>query len=393
MVRDVRTIDGRVVDIACAGGVVEAVGLEVDAPGVETLDGGGGLVTRPFSDPHLHLDKAGTAGLLPHGAGTLDEAIRTMRAVKENERGDVPGVSARMASVLSGIVVGGTRAVRVVVDVDETWGLTAFRAALAIKVAFAHECSVRIVAFPQDGLTPAVARMLEEAATDGADAIGAHTDVDRDATAHLERALSIAAAAGLPVEVHTDEGAAPDRFYLPLVLDALDRHPGVAATLVHCLSLGTLPIAEQSRWIAELADRRLPVCVAPSVLALGVPIAPVRRLLEAGVAVLVGSDNLHDVFCPLGTGRAVENARMVAVVGQLTHGELLGPLVGGITDVAFATVTGARAAIEPGSPATFVVHRASAPVELLRGTDGLRLSVWNGTPERTAAAVTEGALR
>lgn len=385
-------LDGRLVDIVAAGDVITAVGVELEAPGAKTVDGGGGLVTRPFSDPHLHLDKAGTAGLLPNGAATLDEAIRAMRAVKEAERDNVAGVANRMTSVLRRITAGGTRAVRVVVDVDETWGLTAFRAALAMKDAFADECAIRIVAFPQDGLTPAVAEMLEQAATDGADVIGAHTDIDLDPAAHLNRAISIAHAAGLPIEVHADEGASPDRFFLPRVLEALDRHPAVDATLVHCLSLGTLPLVEQDRWIAEVADRRLPLCVAPSVLALGVPIAPVRRLIEAGVAVLACSDNLHDVFCPLGTGRAVENARMVAVAGQLTRSDLLGPLVAGITDIAFATVTGAGAGLEPGSPASFVVHRATAPVELLRGTDGLRLSVWNGVLEPTAAAAMETEL-
>jgi cytosine deaminase len=387
-VTDVRLLDGRRVDLACAGGLITAVGPGAATDARVVHDGGGGLATRPLTEPHLHLDKAGTAGPAHAGAATLAEAIAAMRAVKRAERGDVDGVAARMTGVLARVVAGGagSTVVRAVVDVDETWGLTGLHAALRVREAAAGACTVRVVAFPQDGLSPAVARLLEQAAAAGADVIGAHTDVDTAPAAHLRTAAAIAAAAGLPLEVHTDEGAAPDRFHLPVVLDALDRHAGLAATLVHCLSLGTLPDAEQAHWVAALAERRLPVCVAPSVLALGVPLAPVRRLIEAGVPVLVGSDNLHDVFCPLGTGRAVDNARHAALVGQLTRAELLGPLVSGITDAAWATVVGSAGgddgqavdhagALVPGSPATFVVHEGATPLELLRGGEGLRLSV------------------
>lgn len=382
IVRDVRLLDGRTTDIASSGTVVTAVGRGLEGGGGVELDGRGCLATRPFVDTHLHLDKAGTADRLPGGAPSLMEAILALRSLKAAERDAVAVVATRMATVLRGVVAAGTRVVRAVVDVDETWGLTAFHAATAVRTQFADVCDVRVVAFPQDGLSSAVAALLEVAAMGGADAIGAHTDIDDDKVAHLRTAVAIAAGAGLPLEVHTDEGARPDRFFLPLVLEALDRSTGVDATLVHCLSLATLPSGDQTHWITELAARALPVCIAPTVMILGVPMAPVRRLIEGGVTVVVGSDNLHDVFCPLGTGRAVENARIVAIVGRLTRDDLLAPLVAGVTDAAYATVTGQPGPLQVGSPATFVVHEATTPAELLRGVDRAQLMVTNGCVDR-----------
>src|SRR3546814_8378499 len=100
--------------------------------------------------------------------------------------------------------------------------------------------------------------------------------------------------------------------------------------------------------------------------------------MAAGVPVLVGSDNLQDVFCPLGTGRGVENARITAVAGQLVRSDLHSKLVAGITDAAWSVVTGEPGPFEVGTPATFVVHRAHDAPALLRGVDGLRLTVRNG---------------
>jgi hypothetical protein len=66
---------------------------------------------------------------------------------------------------------------------------------------------------------PISAALLRQAAEEGADAIGAHTDIDADPQGHLTTAAGIARDAGLPLEVHVDETASPESFRLPLVLE------------------------------------------------------------------------------------------------------------------------------------------------------------------------------
>nr|AEX65049.1 putative ammelide aminohydrolase [Rhodococcus sp. Mel] len=376
--REVQLLDGRRVDVACAGPLISEIGAHLDLTAPVEIDCGGGLATRPFTEPHLHLDKAGTADRLPAGASTIGDAIAAMQSVKVTERDNVAAVAARMHRVLNRIVDDGSHAIRALVDVDEVWGLTAFHAAQQVQAALAPRAVVQIVAFPQHGLTPQVLAMLEQAAAEGAGALGAHTDVDPDPAAHVGAVAAIAAGASLPLEVHTDEGASPDKFYLPAVLEVLDRFPGLSTTLAHCLSLGTIAPKQQQHWIEELAHRDIKVCVAPSILGFGLPLAPVRALIEAGVGILVGSDNLQDVFFPLGTGRAIENVRLLATAAQLTAPELAGPLIAGVTDIAYATVTGAADALAVESPATLVVHDATSPAELLRGIDGTRITVIDG---------------
>jgi hypothetical protein len=54
----------------------------------------------------------------------------------------------------------GTRVLRAVVDVDETWGLAAFEAAKAAQDVMTGRVVVRMIPFPQEGLTPTVADLL-----------------------------------------------------------------------------------------------------------------------------------------------------------------------------------------------------------------------------------------
>ncbi|MEA2825930.1 MAG: cytosine/creatinine deaminase [Actinomycetota bacterium] len=374
----VSTLDGRTVDVAIGGGMVRAIGTlgaVAAGPGTEIVAGHGRLCVRPVTDAHLHLDKAGTAASDAPPCGSVMEAIAAMRAVKERARDDDTALRERMRAVARRVAASGTGCARVDVDVDEIWGLLSFRAAVDLREALRPWIDLRVVAFPQDGMTPHVADLLREAAAD-ADAIGAHTDIDADVVAHMRTAAAIAREADLPLEVHTDEGAAPDLFFLPVVLDEAGD---LDLTLVHCLSLATLDAAAQDRWIGEIAALpRARVTIAPSAVAYGSPVAPLRRLVDAGVAVAFGTDNLHDLFNPLGTGRMFEIARQAALVGGVLGEPYAAAVVAGISDLAYQAATGVAAAIEVGSPATFDLLEATNAVDVLRGVDGVAARVRAG---------------
>jgi cytosine deaminase len=235
---------------------------------------------------------------------------------------------------------------------------------------------VRIIPFPQEGLTRAVADLLRRASEEGADGIGAHTDIDEDAEKHLTLAADIARSAGLPLEVHVDEGASPDSFRLPFVLDVAENVEDL--TLVHCLSLSTLPEDEQDLWIGRIKDRGARVVVAPSVLGFGLPLAPVARLVAAGVPVLIGSDNLRDLFMPLGTGRLLDLVRIVALVGRVTTEEGLTAVIQGVTNASYAAVTRNPGAVIPGSPASLMILQAADVWSLIWGEDGVKGIVIEG---------------
>ena len=121
--------------------------------------------------------------------------------------------------------------------------------------------------------------------------------------------------------------------------------------------------------------------VAPSILCFGLPLTPVARLMDAGVTVTVGSDNLQDVFVPFGSGRMIEAARMVALICRLTSDAHVRALVSGISAAAWAIQTGDAADLDPGTPATFIVLSGGDPRAVLFGQDEVRISMRQGATE------------
>jgi cytosine deaminase len=382
-VSNVHLRDGLAVDIGIAGGTIAAVAIAGSLSGRRRIDGGGGLCLRPLSDSHLHLDKSGTIRPGLPAPTSLHEAIRMMGEIKRDAKTRQQEVRDRMVTTLSLLRRTGTRLVRALVDVDETWGLTGFEAALAAREQVGAAIKVRIVAFAQEGMTDRVAAMLTEAAARGADAIGGHTDIEADPTQHIMTAARIARDAGLPLEVHVDEPATADHFKLPIVLE---HAAGVKSlTLVHCLSLGRLDADEQERWIERIKQANATVVVAPSVLLFGLPLAPIPRLLAAGVPVGLGSDNLQDIFVPFGTGRLLEAVRVAILAAQVNRAEWMAALLHGATGIGYSLIENSPAEVTKGSPASFSIFSGTYPSAILFGEDAIRMTVIDGKVEEEKA--------
>ncbi len=379
VISDVHLLDGRAVDIGIEGGKIASVAKTKSLAGKKQIDGRGGLCLRPLSDSHIHLDKSGTVSAGTKPPSTLEEAIAAMANVKRSAKSQPAQLSERMVRTLRGLRAKGTRYVRALVDVDETWGLAGFEGALAARKTIDGAMKIKIIAFAQEGMTDRVADFLTEAASGGADAIGAHTDIEADPTNHIKTAARIARQAKLPLEVHVDEPGTAEHFKLPIVFEHAGDIPGL--TLVHCLSLGKQPFAEQNRWIARIKDSGATVVIAPSVLLFGLPLAPVDKLIDAGIPVGLGSDNLQDVFVPMGTGRLLETVRTIAFAARLNRIEWMTSLLQGATGVGFNLVAGGPADIAPQSSASFSVFSGSSPSSVLYGDDAIRLTIIDGKVE------------
>jgi cytosine deaminase len=379
-VKEARLLDGSVVDLRVRDGKIAALGPKLEPAQEERIVGaGGGLCVRPFTDSHLHLDKAGSAALA-EGVSSISEAVEAMKEIKARFAQAPADLADRMTEQARRLAANGTRRARVDVDVDETWGLLAFQAALEVKQRLAGQLDLRVFAFPQDGLSPRVADMLSEATAAGADGVGAHTDVDADPVAHIGMAAAIARSAGLPLEVHVDESLDVEHLRLPIVLEQAEGIDDL--TMVHCLTLARLPEAERERWIAAIADRGAKVVLAPSILSFGLPLAPASELLEAGVRTLIGSDNLQDVFVPIGTGRMIDNLRMVAISCGVTSPGRLSELFAGVTDRAFDAVGGEGEGWEVGSPASFTVFETDQITALVNGDERVSFALDEGRPRK-----------
>jgi cytosine deaminase len=392
---DVTLTDGARVDVLVRGGTIEAVTRAGavqpsdvgDASDVETLDLPGYLLVPAPAEPHAHLDKAYSADRVSDPGGDLAAAVTAWLRLRPSL--DEADIVARAEAAVRAYLRHGVTALRTHVDVGEDIGLRALSAVLKVRAAVASECDVQVVAFvnaPVSG--PAGDRhraLLREALAAGADVVGACPAVDPDPAACIEACLAAAADAGVPVDLHIDEGLGPEPFTLELLVDAVTATGfahGVVAS--HCVSLGAMA-SDVVRAIAErvAAAKIVVVCLPPTNLYLqgrSQAVAPPRGLTAltalraAGVTVAAGGDNLQDPFNRLGRADPFETAGLLVLAGHDTP------------EAAYASVSGAarramglsEVDIRPGAAAELLAIRAGSIREAVAESDPNRVVIHQG---------------
>jgi cytosine deaminase len=347
--------DGRVADVAVSDGLVTAVGAPGSVPGGrgETLDLTGHVLLPAPAEPHAHLDKALTWDAIEPPAGDLRSAIESFRDFAAQE--DEGGIEDRATRALERMLAAGTTAVRSHVNFfggDDP--LRGFSALAAVRRRFEGLVDLQLVALPAWD-TPT--RLVEQAMAEGADLLGGAPHLAPDPQADLTRLLDLAERLGCPIDLHTDEGLDG-----PVTLQAYaerTRDWSVVRSAGHCVRLGTLPEAELAPVVAAVHAADIGIITLPitnlylqgweTPVATPRGLTAVRALLDAGVRVAAGADNLRDPFNPMGRGDALETASLLVTAGHLSVAEAVhavtngarsvlglpdaGPVVGAVADL------------------------------------------------------------
>jgi cytosine deaminase len=369
---------GDVVDVFCADGVVTALapGGKVPAPpDAEVVDAGGGLVTEPFVDAHLHLDKVHTLPLIGDsalcaytGAGMADSArgIDLARAVKQHYTVDRLLPSIR--SVLTEGVRNGVLSVQAFADVDTAAGLVGVQAVLAAREEFRDRVDVAVVAFPQDGVRrdPGAAELVEQAMALGADVVGGIPWIEAtvaDQEAHVEWVCGLAARLGRRVAMLTDDAPDPGYDTTRMLADAMRRHGlegrGVAC---HARAVGHYDADRQTAVLELARDVGLGLVSDPHT---GSVALPVERAVELGVAVALGQDDVEDAYYPFGRHNLLEIAFLAAHLLDMRAAPQLEVLLDLITTSAARVLGLTGYGLRAGGPADLLVHDAARTVDLL----------------------------
>ena len=344
----------------------------------------GYLVVPAFVEPHAHLDKAFLAERVPNPSGDLMGAILAMQAARSTITVADTISRAERAALL--MVANGTTAIRTHADTTTENGLTSVEALIEVRERLRDLVDIQVVAlsgWPFLGLAGAEARaLLGEAIAMGVDVVGGCPHLESDPAAANDALLSIAAAAGLPVDLHTDETLDPAKLAVADLAERVVR-TGFAnpVTASHCVSLGVQTQARQQEVAESIAAAGIHVVALPQTNlflqgrshAQATPrgLTAVRVLRQAGVCVAAGADNMQDPFNPVGRGDPLETAGLMMLVAHLLADEALDTITSaGRTLMHIATSAGqaqddfvaidaasVREAIAFGPPGRIVVRR------------------------------------
>lgn len=356
--------------IEIRGGVIEDIVLGASG-GDELIDAGGRLVSPGLVDPHMHLDKAFLSERYANRTGTLEEAIRVMGEAKR--RFTVESVAQRAGRLVEMASAHGTTLIRTHVDVDTIVGLTGLEALLGVREAYRGRVDLQIVAFPQEGLEQEGAvSLLEDALEMGADAVGGIPALDEDPEAHIDTVFELSGRHSVDVDMHIDESESPDDLTLEYYADkASSVHGDARMVASHCCSLSVVEDEKAAQVIDKVREAGIGVVTLPSTnLYLlgrnGYPktrgLTRVRQLLDAGVQVLYGSDNVRDPFNPFGNANLLEIGCILAHADHMGGGEELRRVFSMASERPKTLLRDDRG-LFVGSRADLVVHDALDPID------------------------------
>lgn len=328
--------DGKPLAVRCnaADGTIAAAGASLASlPGEELVDCTGLVLLPAPVEPHAHLDKALSGDRAPNPSGHLLGAIEAWHAYRGTiDREDY--VRRARAAALE-LVAHGTTTIRSHVDVGKGLGLRALDALVQVRAELAADglADLQLVALISSPVTGEGGEpnraLLQQAIEAGADVVGGCPMIDPFPAEATRWLVAFADARGLPIDLHVDESLVPEHLWLPdyaVAVAAATRIPG--ATAGHCVSLVVQPEAEQARIAAQVAAAGISVVTLPQsnlyLQARGRREQPPRgltalpALLEAGVNVTAGGDNVRDPFNAVGRSDALETAAFLVMAGHRT---------------------------------------------------------------------------
>lgn len=303
-------------DVLIGDGKIKKIGTDLKQDGEEVVDIQGKLLLPPMIESHIHLDAAMTAGEPRFNkSGTLFEGIEIWAERKKSLTKD--DVKKRAVRAIREEMRHGVQYIRTHVDVCDP-KLTALEALLELREEIKDEITLQIIAFPQEGILSykGAKRLIEKAADAGADGIGAipHYEFTREyAVQSLEYATKLAADRDLFLDVHCDEtDDESSRGLETLAAKAIEYGNGSKVTASHTTAMHSYSDPYMSRLMRVLRLSGINFVANPLVnLNLqgrfdGYPkrrgLTRVPQLLENGLNVSFGHDDIRDPWYPLGNG-------------------------------------------------------------------------------------------
>jgi cytosine/creatinine deaminase len=324
------TIAGRAgppVDIGLRGGVIVDIAPRIEAPAREiAVDGR--LIVPGFVDSHVHLDKSCIAGRCNCRTGTLREAIAVVAEAKVSFTEE--DIYQRGRQTLEKAILQGTNRMRTHVEIDPRIGRKGFDAVCALKRDYHWAIDLQICVFPQEGLLddPGAEELLVEACANGADLIGGCPYADSEPHRQIDRIFEIAQRFDMDIDFHLDFDLDPSWMHLDDVCRQTERRGwGGRVAAGHVTKLSAVAADQLALIGRRLAGAGVALTTLPAtdLFLMGaeyshnVPrgVAPIHRLIGAGVVCSLATNNVLNPFTPFGDCSLVRMANLYANVVQL----------------------------------------------------------------------------
>jgi cytosine deaminase len=371
-----RNAPDHTVNLGIRDGKIAAIDRNLPQEAEIELNAEGQLVTEAFVNTHLHMCKVYTLAMMDeeamkdyHGEsmGKAMTAIELAAKVKDkyDQSWIVPNV--QKAAALAARY--GCTHIRAFADVDSKARLEGVKALIQVRDQFRGIVDIQVVAFAQDGIVrePGAADLVSQAMALGADVVGGIPWIeftDAAITEHIQVIFDIAEEFDKPVSMLVDDAGDPGLRSLELMaLETIKRNWHGRSLAHHARAMALYPKPYLQKVAALLKTAQMGVVSDPHT---GPLHARVRELLEEGVLVCLGQDDISDAYYPYGRNNMLEVAFLVSHLLWMTTRSDMEILYDMVTTSAARCIGLDSFELKVGSPAHLVVLDEPNVLEALR---------------------------
>lgn len=369
LIQNARLRSGDLTGIGIAKGKIETIGKGLVKSTDNVIDAKTQLVTESFVDAHLHLDKAMTGSLAEelalseyHGSSMRGSMTAIELASKVKDHYVESEIIARVRRLLTEAERYGVSHIRAFADVDTKAKLIGINALLKAKQEFKNRVGIQIVAFPQDGIIreEGTEELLYKAMDLGADLVGGIPWIeytDDDARRHVDIAFEIAEKYNADIAMLTDDAGDPELKTTEYFAISAIKNAWIGRVAAcHARATSLYNEMYHRKFAAILKKAEMGVVTDPQTGPLHVR---VKELLNAGVTVALGQDDVDDAYYPYGRCNMLEVAFLASHLLWMMSRQDREIIYDMITSNAAKVLGIQRHGIAVGNPANLVVLGAT----------------------------------
>ena len=373
---ELRSTPGQQHEIGIADGRITALAEHVKGDAELTIDAQRNLVTESFVNPHLHLCKVYTRQMMDEEALTgyhaegMGKAMTTIElAALVKEKYDEVWIIKNVRRALAQAAIHGNTHIRAFADVDSKAKLEGMKALIRAREEFKGIVNVQVCAFAQDGLVreAGASQLMRQAMELGADIAGGIPWIEyteADIQAHVKEIFDLAQEFNKDVSMLVDDAGDPGlRSLEAMAVEAIKRGWQGRALAHHARAMALYPQPYFQKVAALLRQAKMAVVTDPHT---GPLHARVKELLEEGVTVCLGQDDISDGYYPFGRNNMLEVAFLAAHLLWMTTNREIETLYDMITINAARAMNLDNHILKVGSSANLVVLAAPNVLEALR---------------------------
>ena len=363
-------------DIGIGDGRIIALAEQLEGDANLVIDARGNLVTESFVNPHLHLCKVYTRQMMDDEALTgyhaegMGKAMTTIElAARVKEKYAEEWIVKNVRRALAQAALHGNMHIRAFADVDSKARLEGMKALVRARVEFEGIVDVQVCAFAQDGLArePGARELMHQAMQMGADVAGGIPWIEyteADIQGHVKAIFDLAQEFDKDVSMLVDDaGDAGLRSLEAMAVEAIRRGWQGRALAHHARAMELYPQPYFQKVAALLKQAQMAIVSDPHT---GPLHARVKELLEEGVTVCLGQDDISDGYYPFGRNNMLEVAFLAAHLLWMTTQRELETLFDMITINAARAMNIKNHSLNIGVPANLVVLAVPNVLETLR---------------------------